>query len=141
MHPAVQEAMGRYAAIWEENDELRTENGKLQKENEVLRSLDKEKSDLIASLRKTAEDAQTAFDARLNQAESHLRERLAEAERAKERYLRYAVSMSERIQSSITDLQAMHDVAMDMAHSSNPTDKAMSAIQKAITEAEDAVER
>src|SRR5215813_11871036 len=49
MHPAVQEAMGRYAAIWEENDELRTENGKLQKENEVLRSLDKEKSDLIAS--------------------------------------------------------------------------------------------
>ena len=116
MHPAVAEAMGRYAAIWEENDELRAENGKLQQENDVLRKLDQEKSALIDSLRSGIAEAQKVTDQRLSAQETHYRERLAEAERAKERYLRFAVSMSERVESCMSDLQATHDLAMEMAH-------------------------
>jgi hypothetical protein len=133
MHPAVQEAMGRYAAIWEENDELRVENGKLAKDNEVLRKLDQEKTALIASLRATLEEAQKTTDARLSKQEAHFRERLAEVERAKERYLRYAVGISERLQACISDLQAANEAAMDMAR--HPGDDALDEVQKAVAAA------
>ena len=121
MHPAVQEAMGRYAQIWEENDKLRDENARLAHENDVLRKLDIEKSGLIDSLRAGIAEGQKVTDQRLGTQETHYRERLAEAERAKERYLRFAVSMSERVQSCISDLKATHDLAMEMAHQ-NPSE-------------------
>jgi hypothetical protein len=133
MHPAVQEAMGRYAAIWEENDELRVENGKFEKDNEVLRKLDQEKSALIVSLRSALEEAQKTTDARLSKQEAYFRERLAESERAKERYLRYAVAISERIQGCISDLQVANDSAMDMARS--PSEQTLDEVQKAISAA------
>jgi len=139
MHPAVQEAMGRYAAIWEENDELRTENGKLQKENDVLRKLDQEKSALIDSLRAGIAEAQKVTDQRLSTQETHYRERLAEAERAKERYLRYAVSISTDIKACITSLEAADQTAMEMAHS--PGKKQLDEVEAAIVEATQTVER
>jgi hypothetical protein len=139
MHPAVAEAMGRYAQIWEENDELRTENGNLQKENDVLRKLDAEKSALIESLRIAITEAQRVTDQRLSTQEAYYRERLAEAERAKERYLRYAVSISTDIKACITSLEAADTTAMEMAHS--PGEKALKDIDTAIEEAARAVEQ
>jgi predicted translin family RNA/ssDNA-binding protein len=116
MHPAVAETMSRYAEVWDENDKLRDENVQLVKDNEVLQRLDQEKSTLIIDLRRTLEETQRTSDDRLHKAEVHFRERLAEAERAKERYLRYAVSISERIQGCISDLEAAHSTSMEMAH-------------------------
>jgi len=139
MHPAVQEAMGRYAAIWEENDELRTENGNLAKENEVLRQIDREKSALIDSLRTAIAEAQKVTDQRLSVQEAHYRERLGQAELAKERYLRYAVSISTDIKSCIQSLEAADATAMDMANS--PGEKQLSEIDAAIAEATKAAER
>jgi hypothetical protein len=139
MHPAVAEAMGRYAAIWEENDELRAENGKLQQENEVLRKLDKEKSAIIDSLRAGIAEAQKVADQRLSGQEIHYRERLAEAERAKERYLRYAVSISTDIKACITNLEAADQTAMEMAHS--PGENALQEVDALISEATKTVER
>jgi len=132
VHPAVTEFQNRYAQIWDENDRLVADNTRLTKENEVLRQLDAEKSALIDSLRKTAEETQRTTDARLVAQEAHFRDRVAEAERAKERYLRFAVSMSERVQSCISDLQATHDLAMEMAHGSN---KPLSDVEKAVADA------
>jgi len=132
IHPAVTEFHNKYAQVWDENDRLIAENIRLTKENEVLRQLDAEKSALIDSLRKTAEEAHRTTDARMAAQETHFRERVAEAERAKERYLRFAVSMSERVQSCISDLQATHDLAMEMAHGSN---KPLNDVEQAVADA------
>ena len=136
MHPAVQEAMGRYAAIWEENDEFRSENGKLQKENEVLRKLDAEKSALIESLRAAILESQKTTDARLSAQETHYRERLAEIERAKERYLRYAVSISTDIKACISNLEAADATAMEMAKTplERHLEDARAAVEEAISD-------
>jgi len=139
MHPAVQEAMGRYAQIWEENDKLRDDNIRLAHENDVLRKLDTEKSALIESLRAGMVEAQKITDQRLAAQETHYRGRLAEAERAKERYLRYAVSISTDLKAAIQNLEAADQTAMDMAHT--PSDKQLSEIDAAIAEATQTVER
>jgi hypothetical protein len=130
MHPAVAETMSRYAEVWDENDRLHNANVQLIKDNEVLQRLDQEKSALIVDLRHTLEETQKASDERLHKAEAHHRERLAEAERAKERYLRYAVSISERIQGCISDLEAAHSTSMEMAHT--PSDKVLDEVNEAI---------
>jgi hypothetical protein len=119
MHPAVAETMSRYAEVWDENDRLRDANIQLIKDNEVLQRLDQEKSALIKDLRHTLEETQKTSDERLHKAEVHHRERLTEAERAKERYLRYAVSISERIRGCISDLEAAHSTSMEMANQSS----------------------
>ena len=137
MHPAVAETLSRYAEVWEENDKLREENSRLQKDNEVLQKLDQEKTALIVDLRKTLDQTQKTSDERLHKAEVHFRERLAEAERAKERYLRYAVSISERIQGCISDLEAAHSISMDMAHQDHPqVEDAIASAVKTMQEAE-----
>ena len=66
----------------------------------------------------------------MTKAETHLRERLAEAERNKERYLRYAVSISERLKSCGENIAAAHDIAMDMAQSSPKLDDIEQEIAK-----------
>src|SRR5215467_9287203 len=106
VHPAVTEFQNRYAQIWDENDRLREDNVRLSHENDVLRKLDVEKSGLIDSLRTALTEAQRTTDQRLGAQEAHFRERLAEAERAKERYLRYAVSISTDIKACISNLEA-----------------------------------
>jgi hypothetical protein len=139
VHPAVTEFHNRYAKIWEDNDALRGENDRLTKENEVLRKLDAEKSALIESLRQGLVEAQRVTDQRMGTQETHFRERLAEAERAKERYLRYAVSISTDIKSCIQNLEAADQTAMEMAYS--PSEKTLTDIDKAIQETSHAVER
>src|SRR5215467_8100771 len=88
VHPAVTEFQNRYAQMWDDNEELRASNTRLINENEMLRRLDAEKTALVSSLRQTLEDSQRSTEERLSKQEHHFRERLAEAERAKERYLR-----------------------------------------------------
>jgi hypothetical protein len=132
LHPAAAEAMARYTAVWEENDRLHEHNAKLAKENEVLRKVDAEKTALISDLRRTLEESQRSSDIRVNNVETHYRERLAEAERSKERYLRFAVAISERLEACVEDLSSAHKTAMDMA--SKIPDRALDEIDQAIAD-------
>jgi hypothetical protein len=130
LHPAAAEAVARYNQVWEENDRLAAENAKLSGENEILRRVDAEKTALISDLRRTVEETQRGSDERLAKAESHFRARLAESERAKERYLRYAVSISERLKACGDQIAAAHDTAMEMA--SGTTTAAAEGIEREI---------
>src|SRR5215831_5544870 len=96
LHPAAADAVARYSRVWEENDRLAADNVRLTQDNEVLKRIDAEKTALISDLRRQLEDTQQKADDRVHRTETHFRERLAESERIKERYLRFAVSISER---------------------------------------------
>jgi hypothetical protein len=137
MHPVAAEAMSRYAQVWDDNERLRRDNNELIRENEVLRGVDKEKSDLIVELRRTLEETISRSDARILGAETHYREEVSVVKRSMERYLRYAVSINERINGCIQDLQAAHEISMDMAH--QPTDQPVKNQEKLIAEVEHAV--
>jgi hypothetical protein len=122
LHPAAAEAVARYNQVWEENDRLAAESAKLTGENEILRRVDAEKTALISDLRRTVEETQRGSDERLAKAENHFRQRLAESERAKERYLRYAVSISERLKACGDQIAAAHETAMEMASGTSPAE-------------------
>jgi hypothetical protein len=139
IHPAVTEFQNNYARVWEDNDRLREENSRLIHDNEVLRQVDKEKSALIETLRASIVEAQKVADQRLATQEEHYRGRLTEAERHRERYMRYAVSMSTDLKSAISNLEAADATAMEMAHS--PGEKALTDVERAIAEATHAVEQ
>jgi len=115
LHPAAADTIERIHLVWEENDKLRAENNQLTKDNEVLKRVDAEKTKLISDLRQQLDNTQKTTDIRVQDVETHFRERLAESERAKERYLRYAVSISERLKAAGDDITAAHEAAMDMA--------------------------
>ena len=51
-----------------------------------------------------------ASDNRIAMAEAHFRERLAESERNKEIYLRFAVSINERLNSGIDQIMAAREI-------------------------------
>ena len=89
---------------------LREENAKLQRENEMLRRVDAEKTAIIADLRRNFEASVRASDDRIAMAEAHFRERLAESERNKEIYLRFAVSINERLNSGIDQIMAAREI-------------------------------
>jgi hypothetical protein len=133
LHPAAAEAVAKYNQVWEENDRLLAENAKLHGENDVLRRVDAEKTALISTLRQNLEDAQKMADDRVLKTEMHLRDRLAESERSKERYLRYAVTISERLKACGDQITAAHDIAMEMGH--NVPDQQLNQIEAAITAA------
>jgi len=136
LHPAARDAISRYSAVFDENDRLIEENAKLKGDNEVLRRVDAEKTALLSTLRQNLEEAQRAADERVQKTEAHFRERLADAERAKERYLRYAVTISERLKACGDQIAAAHDIAMEMANRPpDPPDKELEAIDHAIAEA------
>jgi hypothetical protein len=115
LHPVAAEAMAKYTAVWEENDRLIEENQQLRKDNEALRAIDNEKSVLISNLRDVGQEAQRMSDDRIEKLEMHYRERLAEVERAKESYLRYAVTISERLKIGAENITQAHKIAMEMA--------------------------
>lgn len=123
LHPAAQEAVARYSAVWDENDRLRADNQRLEGENDVLRKVDAEKSSMLSDLRRTLEETQRAADDRVNRTEAHFRERLVAAELGKERYLRYAVTLSERLKACSEQIAAAHDVAMEMANTKGQLDR------------------
>jgi hypothetical protein len=115
LHPAAAEAAARYSQVWEENDSLRAENNRLRNELDVARNLDVEKTALLSDLRQTLADSQARNDDRMYKIEAHFRERLAESERNKERYLRYATAIAERLKGITDQIVAAHSAAMDMA--------------------------
>jgi regulator of replication initiation timing len=115
LHPAAAEAAARYSQVWEENDSLRAENDRLRNELDVSRNLDVEKTALLSDLRQTLADSQARNDDRMYKIEAHFRERLAESERNKERYLRYATAIAERLKGITDQIVAAHSAAMDMA--------------------------
>jgi hypothetical protein len=115
LHPAAQDAIDRYSAIFDENDRLLNENKELRSENEMLRRVDAEKTALISDLRRATEESQGRTDLRIVKLEADYRQRIGESERAKERYLRYAVSISERLKACGEQITAAHEAAMDMA--------------------------
>ena len=134
---AAAEAVARYAEVFEENERLSNECVKLRQENDTLRRVDAEKTALISDLRKAFEESQRTADARLAKAETEARYRLAESERAKERYLRYAVSISERLKTCGDQIAAAHDIAMELAHERDRPDAAVeAAIEQAISAAQ-----
>jgi hypothetical protein len=116
LHPAAQAAAAEYSAVWTENDFLRNENQRLKNEIDVARKVDEEKSALISDLRVRVADAQTSADERVDKIETHFRERLADAERAKERYLRYAVGIRERLKACREMITTADAEALEMAH-------------------------
>jgi hypothetical protein len=130
LHPAAADTIERIHQVWDENERLVAENRTLSGDNEVLRRVDAEKSALISTLRQNLEDAQKTADDRVYKTEAHLRERLAEAERNKERYLRYAVTISERLKACGDQIAAAHDVAMDMA--SKVPDQQLDEVEAAV---------
>jgi len=115
LHPEAADTIDRIYHVWDENKKLIIDNDRLTKDNEVLKRVDAEKTALISDLRRQIEETQQASDKRVHDTETHFRERLAESEKAKERYLRYAVSISERLKAAGDDIAAAHDAAMDMA--------------------------
>jgi hypothetical protein len=117
LHPAAQEAVARYSAVWDENEKLAADAAQLRSENEVLRRVDAEKTALISDLRRSLEESQAQTDQRVSKIEEDSRRRVVEAEKAKERYLRYAVSISERLKACGDQIAAAHDIAIDMAKS------------------------
>jgi hypothetical protein len=92
-------------------ERAREENAKLQSENEMLRRVDAEKTAIIADLRRNFEASVRASDDRIAMAEAHFRERPAESERNKEIYLRFAVSINERLNSGIDQITAAREIA------------------------------
>jgi hypothetical protein len=117
LHPAAQDAIDRYSAIFDENDRLINEAKELRNENEMLRRVDGEKTALISDLRRMIEDNQHMNDQRIAKLEIDYRQRVTDAERAKERYLRFAVAISERLKVCGDQISAAHETAMDMAKS------------------------
>jgi ribosomal protein L16 Arg81 hydroxylase len=117
LHPAARDAVARYSEVWDENDRLTGEAVQLRGENEVLRRVDAEKTALISDLRRTLEESQRVTDQRVAKLEQDCRHRVAESERAKERYLRFAVAISERLKVCGDQIAAAHDSAMEMAKS------------------------
>lgn len=115
LHPAAVEAVTRYSQVWDENDRLVQENQRLRNDNEMLQRLDKEKTALINDLRQQIIDLQHRAEERLTRSETYHRERLAEADKSKERYLRYAVSINERLRACIDQIHAAHNLALEMA--------------------------
>src|SRR5262245_28042247 len=133
LHPAAQAAAAQYSAVWEENDILRAENQRLKNEVEVARNLDAEKTALLSNLRQQLDDAQRHGDERVYQIEAHFRDRLAQAERSKERYLRYAVGISERLKVCADQIAEAHAGAMEMANTA-PLDAAEQKIEAEVKE-------
>jgi DNA-binding ferritin-like protein len=123
LHPAAAEAVARYSAVWDENEKLIAETTKLRSDNEMLHRVDAEKTALISDLRRCLEDSARAADERVARVELHLRERLADAERSKERYLRYAVAIAERLKACGDQITEAHNSAMEMANTT-PMDSA-----------------
>jgi len=138
MHPVAAEAMSRFAQVYDDNERLRRDNHELVKENEVLRGVDKEKGDLIAALQAQNVDVINRCDARVLGLENHFRQQLIVAEHAKEKYLRYAVALAERINSCVADLQVALETATEMAKV-EPKDVAIKDIDRLVKEVEDAV--
>ena len=118
LHPAAADAVATYSQVWHENDRLLSENARLTQDNEVLRRTDAEKTAMISDLRRAVEETQRSADERVHKVETHHRDRLAESEKAKERYLRFAVSISERLRAAGDDIAAAHESAMEMANKS-----------------------
>jgi hypothetical protein len=133
LHPAAKAAAAQYSAVWEENDILRAENQRLKNEIDVARNLDIEKTAMLSDMRARLDEAGRSADDRVAKVELHYRDRLAEAERAKERYLRYAVGIGERIKGCLEQLAGAHAHAMDMADST-PIDAAVHKIDAAMKE-------
>jgi hypothetical protein len=119
LHPAAADTIEKIHLVWEENERLSNENIRLSQDNEVLKRTDVEKTSIISDLRRQIEEAQRTGDERLEKSETHFRERLAESERSKERYLRFAVTISERLKAAGDDIAAAHESAMEMAHKSS----------------------
>ena len=82
----------------------------------MLRRVDAEKTAIIADLRRNFEASVRASDDRIAMAEAHFRERPAESERNKEIYLRFAVSINERLNSGIDQIMAAREIARQLAH-------------------------
>jgi hypothetical protein len=82
----------------------------------MLRRVEAEKTAIIADLRRNFEASVRASDDRIAMAEAHFRERLAESERNKEIYLRFAVSINERLNSGIDQIMAAREIARQLAH-------------------------
>ena len=76
----------------------------------MLRRVDAEKTAIIADLRRNFEASVRASDDRIAMAEAHFRERLAESERNKEIYLRFVVSINERLNSGIDQIMAAREI-------------------------------
>ena len=81
----------------------------------MLRRVDAEKTAIIADLRRNFEASVRASDDRIAMAEAHFRERLAESERNKEIYLRFTVSINERLNSGIDQIIAAREIARQLA--------------------------
>ena len=128
LHPAAAEAVARYSAVWDENEKLTAAITKLQNDNEILRRVDAEKTALISDLRRNLEETQRTSDDRVQRVELHFRDRLGQAERSKERYLRYAVAISERLKACGDQIAEAHASAMDMANTT-PLDAAEKRIE------------
>jgi len=137
IHPAAVEAAVKWSQMWDHNDRLTADNERMRNELEILERVNREKDDIIESLRDVVTETQrntdqrveileTHYLERLAKAETHYLERLAKAESDKERYLRYAVDFSGRLRScgeQITtalnscaeQITGMHRAAMEMA--------------------------
>ena len=62
-------------------------------------------------------DSQHQADERIYKIEEHFRGRLAESERIKERYLRYAVAIAERLKGCADQISKAHSSALELAAS------------------------
>jgi DNA-binding Lrp family transcriptional regulator len=116
LSPGAAEEIARYSAVWEQNAALHEENGKLRAENEMLRRLDAEKTAIISDLRRNFEETVRASDDRIAIAEAHFHERIAEADRNKEVYLRYTMQFNERLTSGIEQFMAAREIAKKLAY-------------------------
>jgi len=128
LHPVAQEYMARYAAVWDENDALRAENERLKSEIEVARKLDEARTTMLNDLQQQLADAVRNGDKRVEAIELHFRDRLAQAERSKERYLRYAVGIGEQLKSCADHIATAHASAMEMSNTA-PLDEAEKKIE------------
>lgn len=116
LHPAAQAAAVQWSTMCEENDRLRSQVQRLESDLEVSRRVDVEKDRMLEEARERLVMISDHADQRVAQAERNCRDRIDRMEVQTERYRRFSVQISTRLQVAGEQIRSAHECAVEVAN-------------------------